>query len=172
MQRASQPHPQRARPTPAHSPPSQGGTMKLSRIPLTLMILSIAVVPVRLAAQDSTTKSPARKTAAPGTSAATSAPTQAQPPSQQTAAATEQAKCKDGSMYSGKSRQGACSSHGGVAQWLTPGQERGPEGRHSTVQRRHLLYEDRATGGLLGPQRRGGVAEERLAVGRLARRSM
>ena len=31
-------------------------------------------------------------------------------------------------MYSGTSRQGACSSHGGVAEWITPSKNAVPKG--------------------------------------------
>ena len=34
-----------------------------------------------------------------------------------TAAATVTATCKDGTTYSGKSKKGACSKHGGVKSW-------------------------------------------------------
>ena len=100
--------------------------MKLARMPLTLALLSIAIVPVTLAAQGDTSK--AKKSATAATSAAK--PATAQAPAQQpkATAATEQAKCKDGTMYSGTSRQGACSSHGGVAEWVTPAKNAVPKG--------------------------------------------
>jgi hypothetical protein len=31
------------------------------------------------------------------------------------------AKCKDGTYSKSQHHSGTCSSHGGVAQWLTPG---------------------------------------------------
>ena len=101
--------------------------MKLARMPLTLALLSIAVVPVTLAAQGDTSKAKKSTTAA---ASAAKPSTTAQAPAQQpkAAAATEQAKCKDGTMYSGTSRQGACSSHGGVAEWVTPAKNAVPKG--------------------------------------------
>ena len=107
--------------------------MTLHRMPVALALLSIAIVPITLAAQADTAKATAKKSTTtsaaaapkPTTSATTAAAkptTTAQAPAakSQTAAATVQAKCKDGMMYSGTSRQGACSSHGGVAEWITP----------------------------------------------------
>jgi hypothetical protein len=40
--------------------------------------------------------------------------------SQQTTAAGVSATCKDGSSYSGTSKRGACTGHGGVKEWSTP----------------------------------------------------
>jgi len=100
--------------------------MKLARMPLTLALLSIAVVPAGLVAQGDTSKAAAKKSATSAASAAKPAQTPAQQP--KTTAATEQAKCKDGTMYSGTSRQGACSSHGGVAEWVTPAKNAVPKG--------------------------------------------
>ena|SRR5689334_23045678 len=96
--------------------------MTVNRIRLALAIASVAIVPITVSAQGGAPKGSSPKTTAtaPAKSTADQAPAPAQQPAAQKAAtATEQAKCKDGSMYSGTSRQGACSSHGGVAQWLT-----------------------------------------------------
>ena len=56
-----------------------------------------------------TAGAPAAATPAPAAAAATAAPP---------AGAT--AKCKDGTYSTSKSHSGACSKHGGVADWLTP----------------------------------------------------
>src|SRR5689334_16814236 len=119
--------------------------MTLHRIPVALALLTIAIAPLSLAAQGDTTKaakkttttSTAKKsTKAASTTAAsaaaakptTAAATAAAPAAKsQTAAATEQAKCKDGSMYSGTSRKGACSSHGGVAEWVSASKSAAPK---------------------------------------------
>ena len=151
--------------------------MTLHRIPVALALLSIAIAPLSLAAQGDTTKaakkttttSTAKKsTKAASTTAASSAAAKPTTPAataapaakSQTAAATEQAKCKDGSMYSGTSRKGACSSHGGVAEWVTAVQEHCSEGRDSPLQRRNLLYEGGAPGRVFSPQGRRGVADK------------
>ena len=74
----------------------------------TLAVALIAAAPAALSAQGATPKGgPTQKNAT---------------------ANAERAKCKDGTMYSGASRQGACSSHGGVAQWLTPDKSAAPKG--------------------------------------------
>jgi hypothetical protein len=65
----------------------------------TLAVALIAAAPVALSAQGATSKGGATQ--------------------KNTTANAERAKCKDGTMYSGASRQGACSSHGGVAEWYT-----------------------------------------------------
>jgi hypothetical protein len=87
--------------------------MKLTRTSLAFVFASIAIVPFTLSAQGG-------------------APQKSPPPAAQKPApassATEQAKCKDGTTYSGTSRQGACSSHGGVAQWLTAPKSGAPKG--------------------------------------------
>ena len=103
--------------------------MTLNRIPVVLALLSIAIVPLSLAAQGDTAKA-AKKSATASAAAAAKPTTTAQAPAAKssTGAATEQAKCKDGSMYSGTSRQGACSSHGGVAEWITPSKNAVPKG--------------------------------------------
>lgn len=49
-------------------------------------------------------------------------------PSASATANTERAKCKDGSTYSGKTRQGACSGHGGVVEWLAVTKGSAPKG--------------------------------------------
>ena len=99
--------------------------MKLARMPLTLALLSIAIVPVSLSAQGDTSK--AKKSTTAAASAAKPTTTAQAPAQSKTTAATEQAKCKDGSMYSGTSRKGACSSHGGVAEWITPSKSAAPK---------------------------------------------
>jgi hypothetical protein len=91
--------------------------MKVTRFTYAIAIASIAFAPLALSAQ-----APAAKTAGSAKTAAAQSQAPAAASNQAPAAtnaATEQAKCKDGSMYSGTSRQGACSSHGGVATWLT-----------------------------------------------------
>lgn len=100
--------------------------MRITRRPLVLAIALIVASPFALVAQGASKGSPAPKnppTAQPATkSTATQAPaaqTPAPAAAQTAATAPERAKCKDGSMYSGASRKGACSSHGGVAEWLT-----------------------------------------------------
>ncbi len=104
--------------------------MTLHRMPVALALLSIAIVPLSLAAQGDTAKAAAKKSTTTSAAAAAKPTTTAQAPAatSKTAAATEQAKCKDGSMYSGASRQGACSSHGGVAEWITPSKNAVPKG--------------------------------------------
>jgi len=102
--------------------------MTLNRIPVALALLSIAIVPVSLAAQGDTAKVAKKSTTASAAAAKPTATAQAPAAKSPTAAATEQAKCKDGSMYSGTSRQGACSSHGGVAEWITPSKNAVPKG--------------------------------------------
>jgi len=52
----------------------------------------------------------------PAASSETAKPA-AKKPAQAVPAVTDSAICKDGSTYSGTSRMGACSSHGGVASW-------------------------------------------------------
>lgn len=106
--------------------------MKLIRT--SIAIASLAIVPITLTAQGGAAQKNAPATAAKSTpaaqaptKAATQAPAAAQKPTT-AATATEQAKCKDGSMYSGTSRQGACSSHGGVAEWLTGAKSTVPKG--------------------------------------------
>ena len=56
-----------------------------------------------------TAGAPAAATPAPAAAAVTAAP-----------AAGATAKCKDGTYSTSKSHSGACSKHGGVADWLTP----------------------------------------------------
>ncbi len=102
--------------------------MTLHRMPIALALLSIAIVPISLAAQGDTAKAAKKSTTTAAASAAKPTTTaQAPAAKSQTAAATEQAKCKDGSMYSGTSRKGACSSHGGVAEWITPSKSAVPK---------------------------------------------
>jgi len=132
----------------AHPPGNVATTkevhMSVKRTWLALAVAFVATMPVALAAQGAATKSDsakkttsaAKKTTssaaqksagAPTTTAAAQAPAAA---TQAAAASTakESAKCKDGSMYSGASRQGACSSHGGVAEWLTGSKGTAPKG--------------------------------------------
>ena len=100
--------------------------MTLKRTWLALAVALAAIQPISLSAQGAAKADTAKKAATaaqkkatpPATTAAAQAPAAA---TQAAAAATpkESAKCKDGTMYSGASRQGACSSHGGVAEWLT-----------------------------------------------------
>ena len=89
--------------------------MALRRSWLALAVALVATLPLSLSAQGAAKGDTGKKAAA-------SAQKNATPPAT-TAAATpkESAKCKDGTMYSGASRQGACSSHGGVAEWLPKG---------------------------------------------------
>ena len=88
-----------------------GNPMKLAHISLAFAIASSAIVPFTLSAQ---------------AGAAQKAPPAAAQKAPAASSATDQAKCKDGTMYSGTSRQGACSSHGGVAQWLTASKSGAP----------------------------------------------
>ena len=100
--------------------------MKLNRTSLAFAIASIAIVPFTLSAQGAAQKTKPAATASSAAQAPAQAPAKA--PAAQAPAATEQAKCKDGTTYSGTSRQGACSSHGGVAQWLTASKSAAPKG--------------------------------------------
>jgi hypothetical protein len=81
-------------------------------------------------AADATAAAPA-KAAAPATAAAPAAAAPAQPKSSTASKAAPTAKagntdptgatakCKDGTYSKSKHRAGTCSSHGGVAEWLT-----------------------------------------------------
>jgi hypothetical protein len=105
--------------------------MALRRTSLALAVALMAAIPVSLSAQGGAAKSSgSQKNATPAAqknASPSSAPAPGTPP--QTAAAnTERAKCKDGTSYSGTSRQGACSSHGGVAEWLTASKGTVPKG--------------------------------------------
>jgi hypothetical protein len=114
--------------------------MKLHRTSMLVAIASLAIAPLTLSGQGAAAQKPASPAATKPTSTAAQTPAQAPvkaPAAQAPAAtqkpaaasnATEQAKCKDGTMYSGTSRQGACSSHGGVAQWLTASKSSVPKG--------------------------------------------
>lgn len=44
------------------------------------------------------------------------------------------ATCKDGSYYSGQSKRGACSRHGGVKEWYGSQASQGGAGREETAQ--------------------------------------
>jgi hypothetical protein len=67
------------------------------------------------AAPAATTPAPSAPAAKPAPAAKTAAPTAAAPAG---APAGATAKCKDGTFSQAKHHSGACSHHGGVAQWL------------------------------------------------------
>lgn len=84
------------------------------------------------AAAPASTPAPTPKTGAPAASAATGAPAASTPESKTTAKSTSKAatvarpadapptataKCKDGTYSTSKTHSGACSHHGGVAEW-------------------------------------------------------
>ena len=91
--------------------------MRLTRISLVLAL--IATAPFALFAQGTPAKgSAAAKNATPAAPAAATSATQTPTAAQTPAPAAQRATCKDGTMYTGASRQGACSGHKGVAEWL------------------------------------------------------
>jgi hypothetical protein len=112
--------------------------MALRRTSLAFAVALIAAIPGSLLAQGGAAKAnPGQKNATPAAQKNASPPpapakANATPassaPAQTAAANTERAKCKDGTSYSGTSRQGACSSHGGVAEWLTGSKGTVPKG--------------------------------------------
>jgi Protein of unknown function (DUF3761) len=53
------------------------------------------------------------------------AATASRPPA---ATAVVSATCNDGTLFSGTSRQGACSNHGGVKDWISRGEPTPPKG--------------------------------------------
>ena len=71
------------------------------------MIAAVCAVGSAAVAQTTTTKQEAKKSGQ-ATKAA---------PKTATATATVTATCKDGTTYSGKTKKGACSKHGGVKSW-------------------------------------------------------
>jgi len=121
-----------------HTGDQRGGHMALRRTSLAFAVALIAAIPVSLLAQGGAAKAnagqknatpAAQKNASPPPAPAKStAASASSTPSQTAAANTERAKCKDGTSYSGTSRQGACSSHGGVAEWLTASKGTVPKG--------------------------------------------
>jgi hypothetical protein len=120
-----------------------GNPMKLAHISLAFAIASSAIVPFTLSAQ---------------AGAAQKAPPAAAQKAPAASAATDQAKCKDGTMYSVLvARRRSAVAHGVEVGRATKGCDR-------EVQRRHLLYEGRAQGRVHGPQGRRGVAEEGIAA--------
>ena len=72
---------------------------------------SAAIAQTTTAKQDATKSGQATKTAPKATGAAAKGAGKA------TAAATLTATCKDGTTYTGKTKKGACSKHGGVKSW-------------------------------------------------------
>ena len=101
--------------------------MRVTRILLVLAL--IATAPFPLFAQGTSAKgSAAAKNATPERPAAGTSATQSPTAAETPAPGAQRAKCKDGSMYSGASRQGAFSSHGGVGEWLTTASSAGPKG--------------------------------------------
>jgi hypothetical protein len=69
------------------------------------MIAAVCAVGSAAVAQTTTTKQEAKKSG------------QATKAAPKTATATVTATCKDGTTYSGKTKKGACSKHGGVKSW-------------------------------------------------------
>jgi len=102
---------------PTHPIPSSGDHIRITRISLVLAL--IATAPFALFAQGTPAKgSAAAKNATPAAPAAATSATQTPTAAQTPAPAAQRATCKDGTMYTGASRQGACSGHKGVAEWL------------------------------------------------------
>jgi hypothetical protein len=108
--------------------------MSITCAPLILAIAFMAGSPPVLSAQGGAAKgaaAPKNAAATPARPAAQQTPTpapQTPAPAAKQTAATERAKCKDGTVYAGASRKGACSSHGGVTEWLTTAKGAAPKG--------------------------------------------
>jgi hypothetical protein len=77
----------------------------MSRFRMASLALASIVVPAALSAQANpqTSKRP---------------PMAAAPAAQRAAVATQSARCNDNTMWSGAERQGACTNHGGVKEWI------------------------------------------------------
>jgi hypothetical protein len=83
-----------------------GGVAKATKMTATPTASPAAAMPAS-AAPAAAAPAPAAKAAAPSMAASSADPTGAT------------AKCKDGTYSHAKSHSGACSKHGGVADWLT-----------------------------------------------------